>query len=90
MLNKFASCGLYAEMIHGGMIRQDRWEQAKATGEVIGSCRECGGFLVPDDFGWEDESPILWFTARCIECGKEVAAPGGRTLKHRERGRSGQ
>jgi hypothetical protein len=81
--------GLWTAMTYAGHIRYDAWERAVATGEVIGNCRLCGGYLVPDDFGWAEESHIRWFTARCLDCGHEWSAPDGKVLKHRERGRDG-
>lgn len=81
--------GLWSAMVFSGMIRVERWHRAVEIGEVIGQCRVCGGYLIPDDIGADDGAPVDWFTASCLDCGHEVASPGGRTLKHRERGRSG-
>jgi hypothetical protein len=88
-MNSAAGGGLYTAMTYSGFVRADRWKHATATGEVIGTCRECGGYLIPDDVGWTELSPMQWFTASCLDCGHEVAAPGGRVLKHRERGGHG-
>lgn len=78
--------GLWSAIAGMGLIRPDRWDHAAATGEVIGICSACGGYLVPDDLGWPEYSTIEWFNARCLDCGKECAAPNGHLLKHRERG----
>jgi len=80
--------GLWSSMTYGGHIRDDRWKRAAATGEVVGTCFVCGGYLIPDDPGWARASVIQWFVARCLDCGHEVAAPGGR-LNVRKRGRYG-
>ena len=60
--------GLWSAMTYAGHIRADAWDRAVATGEVIGVCRNCGEYLVPDDIGWVDDSLIRWFTARCLGC----------------------
>jgi len=78
--------GFYSAMTHGGFVRHDRWKRAIATGEVIGTCRACGGYLVPDDPPVVDTNPVQWFTARCLDCGHEVAAPGGRVAPAPGRG----
>jgi len=75
--------GLWSEMTYAGAIRRDKWARAIATGEVIGTCRVCGGFLVPNDPGWPEASTIDWYIASCLDCGHEVAAPGGRILMKR-------
>lgn len=78
--------GLYSAMTHAGFIRDDRWKRAAGTGEVIGTCRECGGYLVPDDPPVVETAPVQWFTARCLDCQHEVAAPGGRVAPAPGRG----
>lgn len=74
--------GLWAALVSGGVIRNGAWENAAATGEVVGNCRACGSYLVPDDPPSYGERPALpWFVARCLDCGREVASPGGRVLR---------
>jgi hypothetical protein len=81
--------GLWSSMTYGGRIRQEKWRSAAATGEVIGTCRDCGGWMIPDDPTYNDEAPLVWFTARCLDCGHEVASPEGRLSRPLKRGHCG-
>lgn len=85
-VHRNATCGLWDTVVNCGKIRPDLWRKAKATREVIGTCRHCGGYLAPDDpkdFGTET---MRWFVARCLDCGHEVASPAGRLAKRPVRG----
>lgn len=64
-----------------------RFRRALATGEVIGTCRVswCEGWMIAIPEPDKAATPIEWFTARCAECGAEVAAPGGRMLRRSSR-----
>lgn len=73
-------CGLWQSVAHSGQIKTGAWGDAAAAGGVIGTCRSCGGYLVPDDPYRYGDTPLEWYIARCLECGHECAAPGGRVL----------
>ncbi len=76
-------CGLWQSVVAGGEIKRDAWRNAAASGEIVGTCRNCGGYVVPDDPSEYNDIPLQWYVARCLECGGEVAAPGGRVGRNR-------
>lgn len=76
--------GLGWTFTQGDTINVGQWNRARAERGIVGSCRLCGGHLVPQ----ETEPRIValeWFEARCILCGHEIAAPGGRVLRRSSR-----
>jgi hypothetical protein len=68
-----------------GTILLSAWLRACNNGESVGTCRECGGDLVPDrpvgraDGGSTPDYPMV--CANVPACGKEVVAPRGRTSR---------
>lgn len=69
-----------------------RWQQLAGIRAIVGSCRVCGGDLQPiepDEHSSQGEAgEITWYEVKCRTCGKETAAPNGRTFRrsslHRE------
>lgn len=73
------SCGLWGAVIKDGGLNRHAWANAAASGDIVGTCRACGGYVVPDTpptYG--EEQTVEWFLARCLSCGHEIASPGGR------------
>jgi uncharacterized protein with PIN domain len=85
--------------INSSLIDQDdllpgmlRWQQFAAIKAIVGRCRACSGELQAVEASEHDaqgeDGEITWYEAKCKSCGKEVAAPNGRTFRrssaHRE------
>ncbi len=64
-----------------GSINRSAWSRAGASGEIVGTCRACDGYMAVDDPPAYDEPALEWFIARCLSCEQEAASPGGRTLR---------
>lgn len=74
------SHGLWRRVLAGdGMINTAMWNRARAERGFVGTCRECGGHLAPEPVTTVGQ--VEWYTAACISCGHEVAAPGARILR---------
>lgn len=73
--------GLFPSVTRGSTVNVDAWRSAERTAGVIGTCRLCGAYLVPDRTRDGEHSRIEWFVARCLGCEQECAAPGGRLLR---------
>lgn len=75
----------------GVRIETRAWNRAVELGELVGECRQCGSKLKP--LPTEAIRHITWYTARCVGCGHEVAAPNGllvrRSSRHNEQPKSG-
>jgi hypothetical protein len=79
--------------LDSGAINAAPWLDALSRGELVGTCRWCGGYLRPGPpyrLGLTD-----WYPARCTGrgdqpgCGREPAAHGPRPkIKHNPKGRS--
>lgn len=82
--------GLYRRYVDSqGEIIMAAWLRACAGAEVVGSCRECGGDLMPSrptpGHGGGTRPDYL---SVCRECGKELVAACGRTIRwNGERGK---
>lgn len=79
-------CGLFSSIVSDGRIRVGPWRSAAASGGFVGTCRSCGGFMVPDALPDEQETRIEWYVARCLTCEQECAAPDGRVSSRTARG----
>lgn len=61
------------------------WNQTVELGGYVGDCRRCGASLRP--MATEVFSKITWYTARCVSCSAEIAAPNGDISRpHRRKG----
>lgn len=74
---------LWSRVTNGDLIDSGQWSRAKAASEFVGECRNCGGYLLPGSI--IQVGRIEWYEARCVACGHEVAAPGGRILRRSAR-----
>lgn len=72
--------GIWLQYLHDHAVDADAWRRALDGRQLVGTCRECGGRLAPQE-PYEVHGGAQWFPARCIECGREVAAPGSRPGK---------
>ena len=77
------AAGLYAALVaQSGGIRQLRvaeWQHATEDGTCVGTCRVCGGLLIPDTPPrYRGDPPLRWYVARCLSCAQEFASPDGR------------
>jgi hypothetical protein len=85
--------------INGALIGADdtlpdkqRWNHLAEIRAIVGQCRDCCGDLqavAPDEHDAQgEEGEVTWYEARCMSCGKVVAAPNGRVFRrssaHRE------
>lgn len=59
------------------------WAHAVATGQLVGTCRECGGYLAPGKP--YQVGRVAWYPAECVGatpagtgCGAELATAGPR------------
>lgn len=74
---------LWRRVVDQDMIDINQFNRARAESNFVGTCRLCGGHLAP--MPTDQEGHLEWFEARCVLCGKEVASPGGRTLRRSSR-----
>lgn len=66
--------GLYHRLVdNSGMIRPDVWQQAVDGRELVGECRQCGGFMQAEQC--PPSGNITWFLAVCMDCSGQVAGP---------------
>lgn len=81
------AAGLYGRVVLGGEINPVMWAQADDSAQIVGTCRDndCDGYLVVDPPKEYGPTPLTWFEARCLKCGHQVAAPGGRLLRRSSR-----
>jgi hypothetical protein len=64
------------------------WNRARADRSYVGTCRMCGGYLIPEPSDAYPESPdtaIVWYGAVCRACGREFVAPDGKVLQRSAR-----
>lgn len=82
------NCGLWATVVGPtGFIKSEAWARAAECGEPVGTCRACGGYVVPDTPpAHADDARVIWYVVRCVSCGHEAASPGGRILRRRQHG----
>lgn len=68
-----------------GRIDHRAWVHAAAVGEHVGTCRNCGSYLVADPP--VTVRAITWYTAVCVNrpCGHIVAAPNGEIVRRSSR-----
>lgn len=76
--------GLGWRMTQGDTINTAAWNRARAERGIIGSCRLCGGHLVPLETD-PNVGPLDWYEAECVLCHHPIAAPGGRVLRRSSR-----
>lgn len=62
------------------------WNQTVEVGGYVGDCRHCGAHLRP--LATEVFNKIMWYTARCVSCSAEIAAPNGDISRPRRGRRS--
>lgn len=74
--------GLWDRFVVDDQVDSRQWLRARATGDLVGDC-SCGGYLAPGEV--YHNGHVEWYEARCITCGREVAAPGGRVLRRSSR-----
>ena len=80
-----------AAAVDSPYLDQGALNRARSQGEVVGTCRDCGGDLIvektqdPQTSG----SSIQWTDFLCTDCGKETASPDLRRL-HRSSARNKQ
>lgn len=57
------------------------WNRLAERGAVAGTCRrpKCGGLMRP--LPTHQEGKTTWYSAECMNCGNEIAAPDGRVLQ---------
>lgn len=66
--------GLFHRLIDGnGMVNPDAWAAAVDAGDIVGECRRCDGFMRAVACPAADRTK--WFTAQCMNCGADIAAP---------------
>lgn len=77
------SAGLWRSVAGPDGINFAAWQRAEEAGDIIGTCRACGGFIVSDSPPpyIDDAVSVTWLYARCLTCQHEVASPGGRVLR---------
>ena len=64
--------------VGGALINTRAWNQAAENGEPVGDCRVCGYHLKANPTGAIGH--ITWYTAECVNCHHEIAAPNGEIL----------
>ena len=75
--------GVFGRFVAGDHVDSGQWNRARAAGEIVGVCRVCGGYLKA--LGVYQVGRVEWYEARCIDCGHEITAPGGRVLRRSAR-----
>jgi hypothetical protein len=75
--------GLWQRVTTRDGVDAASWEQARRERGYVGTCRVCGGYLVPRPPYWVGH--VEWYEAQCLACGREVVAPGGRRLRRSSR-----
>lgn len=70
-------------------IDTGQWNRARAEQTFVGTCRECGGYLVPEPTDVFPPSPddvcSEWLAARCVTCEHEWVSPDGKVLQRSAR-----
>lgn len=76
------SHGVYARYIESAeadnpYLDQGAINRARSQGEIVGTCRDCGGNLMvrPSQDPMHSGSSIAWTDFLCQGCGKETASP---------------
>lgn len=59
----------------GARVDTRAWNSAVEDGRYVGDCRFCGAHMRPQPT--ETHNRVVWYTATCVNCGKEIAAPNG-------------
>ncbi len=82
--------GLYQRVMEGlhvdsPYIDQGAINKARSQGEVVGTCRDCGGELMVMPTQDPVHSDIAWTDFRCENCGKETASPDTKRLHRSSR-----
>lgn len=79
--------GIWKRFIEGGAVDSPYLDQgainrARSQGEVVGSCRDCGGDLLVEKSQdpMKSGSSVQWTDFICGDCGKETASPDLRRL----------
>lgn len=78
--------GLWRRFVDGDdgfYLDQGAINKARSEGQVVGSCRDCGGDLIvgPTQDPATSGSHVEWTDIVCHACGKERAAPNLRRLR---------
>lgn len=75
--------GLYRALVTDGHINHPAWLRAHAEHRFVGTCRQCGDYLIPDQ-PHEHPGGRIDYTAACRNesCRWEMSAPGGRVMRH--------
>lgn len=68
------------DFIHSG-----EWNRLAERGGIVGTCRrpKCGGLM--KGLPTHQEGKLTWYSAECLNCGAEIAAPDGKTLQRSTR-----
>lgn len=65
------------------------WNRARAERSFVGTCRHCGGYLLPeptDAFPPSPDDPCtVWLSAVCVTCDHEFVSPDGKVLQRSAR-----
>ncbi len=77
--------GLFRIVVDHDEVITGQFNRARAERKFVGTCRECGGHLVPLDTLPTGSSHIEWSEASCVLCHKEYASPWGKTLRRSSR-----
>lgn len=78
--------GLYRRFLKDdGSLNTPSWNRAADGGEHVGTCRECGFYLLGSPT--QQDGRITWYSAYCTNpaCGKETAAPNAEYLRRTSR-----
>lgn len=73
-----------------GTVNAAPWLAALAAGDLVGTCRECGGYLATDGQPYRTGG-VDWYPARCVgkapadPCGHFSAASGPRPKPKQQR-----
>ena len=79
--------GIYKSFLdQDGTITTTAWNRAVEGGEHVGTCRECGFYMLARPT--TQQGRITWYWAYCTNaagCGKEIGAPNGEALRRSSR-----
>lgn len=81
--------GLWRRYLDGDGINHAAWMRARACGAFVGTCRRCGGYLVPQRPDQRADRTDYEADCRNTRCGYVLVAPGGRVARGSTR-RSGK
>lgn len=73
--------GLWDGVLSGWQIDHAAWLRARAMNQPVGTCRRCGGHLIPETP--KEHHGRIDYTAACPDdkCRYEMVAPGGRVMR---------